>query len=169
MDALMSLMATRGYRAISVDALLQCANVARSTFYAHFQGKDDLLRENVRRLVALAAVEGATPEQRLLRFSRAFYQHAYEHRSLYLSLLRDPDRGDAVFKKLQSALAVVATDELMDARYDADAIELAVQFFVGAQWAVLSWWLERKPGLSLDRVHARFERLARPVLTSLAA
>ena len=168
LDALMSLMAAHGYRGVSVDAFLERSKVARSTFYAHFHGKDDLLRENVKRLGALAAAEDATPEQRLLRFSRAFYEHAHENRDLYLSLLRDPDRGMAVFKKLQGVLAQVATSELTDAGYERDTVEPAVEFFVGAQWAVLAWWLERKPSLRVDCVHGHFERLARPVLTSLA-
>jgi AcrR family transcriptional regulator len=168
LDALMSLMAAHGYRGVSVDALLARAKVARSTFYAHFHGKDDLLRANVKRLGALAAAEGGMPEERLMRFSRVFYEHAHENRDLYLSLLRDPDQGAAVFKKLQGVLAEVATAELTDARYDGEAVAPAVQFFVGAQWAVLAWWLERKPSLGVDYVHDRFERLARPVLASLA-
>jgi AcrR family transcriptional regulator len=171
LDSLMSLMTTHGYRSVSVDTLLQRARVARSTFYAHFHGKDDLLRENVRRLRAVIVGEsvGLSPEQRLLRFTRAFYEHAYENRRLYLSLLRDSDRGAAVFKKMQVVLAEVATNELREAsaRHDPDVIEHAVHFFVGAQWSVLAWWLERRPGLDVDTVHQHFERLATPILTTL--
>jgi hypothetical protein len=57
LDSLMSLMTTHGYRSVSVDALLRRARVARSTFYAHFRGKDDLLRENVGRLRAVMVGE----------------------------------------------------------------------------------------------------------------
>lgn len=171
MQALMSLMATRGYRRITTDVLLDRARVARSTFYAHFHGKDDLLRENIEYLRTLAVTKHVDlpPEQRLLRFSRAFYEHAQANRQLYLSLLRDPDRGAAVFRKMQAILSDVAADELREAssQDDPKSIEHAVQFFVGAQWSVLVWWLERKPELDADVVHARFERLAMAVLTAL--
>jgi AcrR family transcriptional regulator len=170
-ESLMTLMTQHGYRGISVDALLQRAGVARSTFYAHFRGKDDLLRRNVDRLRAVVAYEsiGLPPEQRLLRFNRAFYRHAYENRRLYLALLRDPDRGAAVFKKMQAVLADVAACELRAAGSGRDplVVEHAVQFFVGAQWSVMAWWLEGRPGLDVDIVHRQFERLATPVLESL--
>jgi AcrR family transcriptional regulator len=171
-QALMSLMASHGYRGTSVDALLVRAKVARSTFYAHFRGKDDLLRENIRRLRAIAGADAdglLPPEQRLLRFNRAFFRHVRDNRSLYLLLLRDPDRGAAVFRKMQDLLAEVAADELgkIQPVRDGEAIETAVQFLVGAQWAVMGWWLERKPGLSADSAHERFERLATPVLATL--
>jgi AcrR family transcriptional regulator len=169
LEALMSLMAARGYRGISVDALLERAKVARSTFYAHFRGKDDLLRENVKHLRALAVDQAASPEQKLLQFSRAFFTHAGENRALYLSLLRDPDRGGAVFKRMQVVLAEVATRELDTMGCDADAREPTVQFFVGAQWSVMAWWLERRPSLDAAAAHERFERLVLPVLATLRA
>lgn len=170
-ESLMTLMTQHGYRGISVDALLRRARVARSTFYAHFHGKDDLLRKNVDRLRAVVACEsiGLPPEQRLLRFNRAFYQHAYENRRLYLALLRDPDRGAAVFRKMQAVLADVAACELREvgSGHDPLTVEHAVQFFAGSQWSVMAWWLEGKPGLDVDVVHGQFERLATPVLASL--
>lgn len=42
-QALLDLTGERGYDAITVGDVLQCAQVARSTFYAHFRDKDDLL------------------------------------------------------------------------------------------------------------------------------
>lgn len=171
LDSLTSLMTLHGYRSISIDTLLRQARVARSTFYSHFRGKDDLLRQNVRRLGALAVEERGdlSSAQRLLRFSRAFYAHVYENRRLYLSLSRDPDRGAVVFRQMREVLADIARNEFRkaDAQQSPDVVESAVQFFVGAQWSVLAWWLERRPGLDADTVHEHFERLASPVLARL--
>jgi AcrR family transcriptional regulator len=168
-NALMALMTRHGYRGISVDALLQRAHIARSTFYAHFHGKDDLLRENINRLRSLTSGVDLPPEQHLLRFSRGFYRHVHENRVLYLSLLRDADRGATVFVKIRGLLADIASRDLraIDTDCCPEIIDHAVQFFVGAQWAVLTWWLEKKPALDIDTVHTRFERLAAPVLASV--
>jgi AcrR family transcriptional regulator len=165
----MELMAAHGYRGLSINALLRRARVARSTFYAHFHGKADLLRDNVARLHRLAVDPHLPPEQHLLRFSRAFFEHVHQNRQLYLSLLRDSDRGVAVFGKIRGVLTETALRDLrkMNAGSDPQLIDDAAQFFVGAQWAVMSAWLERKPSLDIETVHARFERLAVPVLASL--
>ena len=43
-DAFVRLLARKRYSAITVQEILNEANVGRSTFYAHFQGKDELLQ-----------------------------------------------------------------------------------------------------------------------------
>jgi AcrR family transcriptional regulator len=42
-DALIELVAEKGYESVTIQEILDTANVGRSTFYAHFQDKDQLL------------------------------------------------------------------------------------------------------------------------------
>lgn len=42
-DALVSLILERGYDEVTVQDVLDRANLGRSTFYAHYRNKDDLL------------------------------------------------------------------------------------------------------------------------------
>ena len=49
-DALIELVAEKGYATITIQEILDRANVGRSTFYAHFQDKDQLLHSILNRL-----------------------------------------------------------------------------------------------------------------------
>src|SRR5262245_61151079 len=49
-DALIELVAEKGYESVSIREILDRANVGRSTFYAHFQDKDQLLHSILDRL-----------------------------------------------------------------------------------------------------------------------
>jgi AcrR family transcriptional regulator len=49
-DALIELVAEKGYETVTIQEILDRANVGRSTFYAHFQDKDQLLRSILDRL-----------------------------------------------------------------------------------------------------------------------
>jgi len=49
-DALIELVAEKGYESVTIREILDRANVGRSTFYAHFQDKDQLLHSILDRL-----------------------------------------------------------------------------------------------------------------------
>jgi AcrR family transcriptional regulator len=49
-DALIELVSEKGYESVSIREILDKANVGRSTFYAHFQDKDQLLHSILDRL-----------------------------------------------------------------------------------------------------------------------
>jgi len=54
-DALIELVSEKGYESVSIREILDRANVGRSTFYAHFQDKDELLHSILDRLDGLFA------------------------------------------------------------------------------------------------------------------
>ena len=53
--AFRDLFLARGYDAVSVRDVVEAAGVGRSTFYEHFDDKDDLFRESVHPLLAVLA------------------------------------------------------------------------------------------------------------------
>jgi AcrR family transcriptional regulator len=49
-DALMALIQEKGFEALSVQDIIDRANVGRATFYAHFDSKEDLLASGIENL-----------------------------------------------------------------------------------------------------------------------
>ena len=82
-EALGSLIRQRPYERIVVQQILTQARVARSTFYAHFLDKDDLLLRGLEELLRDAErIARSHPEraQRILGFGRVLYEHILTHR-----------------------------------------------------------------------------------------
>jgi AcrR family transcriptional regulator len=97
MGAFVELVLSRGYDAVGVEDIARKANVARSTFYLHYAGKEALLKESLTRPSSgLAACVGrnATPEtltplldhfREQRHLNRAFFE--YPLRSLWVNNL----------------------------------------------------------------------------------
>jgi AcrR family transcriptional regulator len=168
-DALMSLILEKGYEATTVADVCRAANVGRSTFYAHYTGKEDLKRsglDHLRRLLVerhRTALAAAPDAHRSLAFSLPMFEHAREHIDLYRALVGG--RGGAVsLAVIRETISGLVRDELAlreppGAAEDAPR-ELVVQFVVGAYMAVLTWWLDGGAQLPPERVDALFRRLA---------
>lgn len=163
--ALLSLILRKGYDSVSVQDIIDEADVGRSTFYAHFTGKEDLMRSGFQALRAelseaqstMPATAGVAKEP--LRFSAAMFEHAGRYTDHFRTLVGG--RGGAVAEnEIRQILHELVRQELT-AALDENAVsrEFIVQFVVGAFITALRWWLERKPKLQPSQVDREFRRL----------
>jgi AcrR family transcriptional regulator len=164
--ALMSLIVRKGYEAITVQDIIDEADVGRSTFYSHYTGKEDLLRSGFQTLraelaeaqrTAGAKAQGVQDEP--LGFSLAMFEHACEYRHIYKALLGG--RGSVIaVNEIRRVLSEIVKKELSGVREDkAIPQDVRIQFVVGAFITVLTWLLERRPRLTPSQVDAMFRRL----------
>jgi AcrR family transcriptional regulator len=160
-DALVALILRKGYEAITVQDIIDEADVGRSTFYMHYTGKEDLLRASLQTLRAvLAEAAAATRGQGdgPLPFSLALFEHACAHKHIYRALAGGRG-GVVVGKQMRLVLAEVVREDLATEPDDGVPAEIRVQFVVDAFLAVLSWSIGRKPALPPPRMDAIFRRL----------
>src|SRR5882672_9593507 len=168
--ALTSLILKKGYEAITIQDICDEANLGRSTFYAHYTGKDDLKRsgfehlrkELIDRQREARAAPGAVKD-RSLGFSLTMFEHARDHIKLYRAMIGG--RGGTVsLGEIRKILSELVRHELAATagKNAADSIprELAVQYVVGAFMAVMTWWLDGGAKLPPKRIDAMFRRLA---------
>jgi AcrR family transcriptional regulator len=171
-QALIGLILERDYDEITVADIAEAANVGRSTFYAHFVDKDDLLRSGADHMRAILIQEhrsDAAPddpaERRALGFSRFMTTHMQEQLKLYRALVRGR-AGTIMMERLAAYLADIVRAELK-ASTGGPPPEVTVQFVVGAYMSVLTWWLDRgarEPAEELDRA---FRALAQGALKAV--
>lgn len=171
--ALMALIHTKNYDAITVEDICAAADVGRSTFYAHYTGKDDLKRRGLEQLrKQLLAEQGASSKEvanELPGFSLPMFEHARKHIDHYRALSGNRGRTWVlgIICQLLSELLCqeLAATEQLDSGHSASR-ELVVEYVIGAYMAVLVWWLDGGAKLQPRQVNAMFRRLTSAALSA---
>ena len=165
-QAFVELMYEKPYDHITVQDIIDRADICRSTFYAHFVDKEQLLldqQEALRESLLQVQGDGYSPSdsRRILRFSPAMLQHAQSNYHLYQRLLA---RSDIPFlhHQIQNILAGLVQSELHDITQGHSSpvpVEALAQFTVGAYWALLIWWLDNQMPCTVEEMDRTIYKL----------
>jgi AcrR family transcriptional regulator len=177
-DALRSLIQEKGFEALTVQQIIDRANVGRATFYAHFDNKDDLLASGFEDLRASlkarqrdAFSRGRNVEDRVFAFSEEVFAHTNEYRDVYRAMVGRRS-GAAVERLLHRLLVELVREDVRSTIPPTEAggvpPEALAQFIAGALFGLLMWWLDGKMRLSVAAVNALFRKLAIPALQAAA-
>jgi AcrR family transcriptional regulator len=167
--AFQSLIAEKGYDAVTVQDILERADVGRSTFYAHYRDKEDLLLsgfDDIRSALASAPAplaSGASgPHPEFLLPARSVFEHVGRYRHTWKPLVRKGG-ADVVTRILRDNAENLLREHLrqhVDGSADDEPLEATTQFLAGGLMGVLMWWLDSEAPCSADEVYAIFRRLA---------
>ena len=140
--ALAELVVEHRYETITVQQITARAGVARTTFYLHYQDKDDLLFNGFRDLYD--ELQTAVLPTRMN--ATADWEHVAAHAQFYRALLGK--RGNAAFVAfLRELLADVMRQHLLLPLLDGAGtprldLDLMANYLAGAQLGLYIWWLE---------------------------
>jgi len=170
-EALATLIHEKPYDAIAVKEILARADVGRSTFYAHFRDKDELLASCVHDVFGAANEAGrstpTTRRERALGFSRRVLEFHERHRGTVGSM--DADTRAVLHERLERLLAARIADDMRadDRRRDASPVlppDLLARHVASTFGLVLGWWLESGDAVTPRDADARFRALVAPAL-----
>ena len=140
------------------------ANVGRSTFYVHFQTKDDLLKSGFER-----ALDGLTKHiildeagQDLGLDSTPLFRHAQGHYELYRTLvwgsgfdILTRDGHAALAAKFQNRLTLLLSGK----QEPSIPLDVLAYSLAGTLLVLLKWWLDHKMPYSPERMNEIFQQL----------
>ena len=159
-DALESLIIEKRYDKITVQDLIDRADVGRSTFYAHYETKDDLLLSWTQLAddMELHMAQDQTDAESITP-SLALFRHLGEYHHLYKAMIGGGGI-DIVTEMIHSRLLRHARSEL-ERRPDASdqttiPIEVRAGFLASSLLALLTWWLDNDmpyPPESMDEMY----------------
>jgi len=163
-DALLALMAHKSYPTITIQDIIDRADVGRSTFYTHYTDRDDLLQDcfdELRAIIKRPPTNEPGNQNQLLRFSLPLFRHVNEKRDLTRALLNSRDTpvfgqieqliGDIVRRELSALLSAISHSPIPR--------EAVIHYIVGAYLALLSWWLENDASHTPENIDQIFQTL----------
>ena len=145
-EALVSLVVERGYDKVTVQDVLDRADVGRSTFYAHYRDKDALyaacfedLRTDLDR--EMGAMTPGDPPPDPVRPVGVMFDHAYRNQRVYQAVC-----GRAGETAGTRHLRQVVRDALRDHLTAAGTrlpVEIVAEYHANALVGLLVWWVRQ--------------------------
>jgi AcrR family transcriptional regulator len=164
--ALTELLLEKRYDAITIQDILDRANIGRSTFYAHYFDKEDVLMGMAEQILEQLskplfhrnAGQGIIPSLEL-------FQHVQEHYQYFQAMERG-HAGEKLWETGQVLLSKTIEQTLAStcAATGTPSVPLAVvaQYLAGAFLNLLKWWLKAEMPYSPEQMERIFQQLALP-------
>jgi AcrR family transcriptional regulator len=162
-DALVELVLEKRYDAITIQNLLDRADVGRATFYAHYRGKDDLLLRSFEGLLEALdrGMDRGAPSRRLAP-ARELFHHVGQMGELHRALAR-AHMLDRVYQAGTSCLSRTIARRLAalasETPADSASLPALAHGFAGALFAMLRWWVDHDTPCSPERMDELFHTI----------
>lgn len=166
--ALMSLIGEKGYDKITVSDLIDRADVGRSTFYTHYETKDDLLLAGLEHLttdIELNMADDPGAGDAILP-SLGIFRHVAANHKLFRGMLgsRGIDLVQRAALDMLTAMARAKTDERNAAGLRSEVpADIRAVFAAGSLMAFLSWWLDNDLPYSPEEMASMYRRMTASV------
>lgn len=160
-DALIALILEKGYEAVTVQDISERANVGRSTFYAYYDYKDELLLSQLDKLDGAFsdAVVDSLFEDGHGHGALALFQNVQANRRVVKAMLGRQSGAliaDHLYGRLRPRVEAHMRSQLTSAQADAVPVDLIAHHMVCSLLTMIGAWLDSKSPLSPEQMDALF-------------
>jgi AcrR family transcriptional regulator len=171
--ALIELIGERAYDAITIQDIVDRANVGRTTFYVHYTSKDELFMSCHEAIVKefrvgpfhpLSREEWLSPETP--PSTKMAYRHLEEARGRLSSIFQGKD-GLLILRQLRDWNAQKIEADLRAAFSESEStvpLDVLANYLAGAQIAFMQWWLSKRQPHPIENLAQAFHRLQRAAI-----
>jgi AcrR family transcriptional regulator len=167
--ALLGLVDEKPFDKITVQEILERANVGRTTFYTHFESKEDLFlgsHEEIIRAISRSffSEEGDLRIEPSLEL-QMFLRMSQESRDTYFYLVSGT--GGEILQLLRNRIAQYLTEQLRQLfQEDKSSIpfDVLAQHVAGSIVSVISWWMDKRTPHTIEEIAAMLHQMNYVVL-----
>ena len=156
-EAGLMLLAERPPEALTVDAIVEAAGVAKGTFYYHFQSIEELvaavgakLADSFDELLATSRLDEADPVARMSSAYAKFLEKAFDD-PFWARLVVRSAQAPAALSRIRENLKADLAEAMAQGRLGIEDVELAADIVMGIGLQVMRSSLERPAAPDLTR------------------
>jgi AcrR family transcriptional regulator len=173
-DALFTLMQEKQYNKITIQEIIDRANVGRSTFYSHFETKDDLLLSCIEHLLVILNqyivdyVEMDSENSRLLPVAELF-EHIKENSRLLKGIIK-AESSELFFDKIQSywnkSIENYLVSKLSEGAKPRIPLNILTTHITSTLINLQKWWVNNRMPYTSAQMDTFFQELVNPCIDS---
>lgn len=163
-NALMTLIAEKGYDNVTIEDITERANLGRTTFYLHYPSKDALFLDHHANFAADIFIDelsrnqllGSEPWTQLAEF----LEQLKEGKEMVLTILQSKD-GSIIRRNISETLRGDLAQSLAQAFPNVAPklpLDYLTYYLANAQLSMVEWWLNNRTGYSANEIAAMVQQ-----------
>ena len=165
-QAMTTLLKKKKFEDLTVQDIIDEANIGRSTFYSHFETKEELLEEICREMFAHVFSKDLAPEKShdfskgrkgfANRLTHILY-HLLDHKE-NIKAIMSGETEKFFTSYFRDYLEQTFYDDISNPRFEVPKA-FALQFFTGSFCETIKWWIDSDMKMSPEEVVENYQKM----------